>query len=314
MLNWNDIDCARDALQAISPDMPNDDWFALGAAAQAAGLTFDDFDRWSETGSTYSDARCRAMWNSLKLGKGITSRTLYKRAIESGWVPYKSDTLRPQAQQLTRVKEQPDVQPDAQGMSDWALRLWGHECEPLSGVALEYLKCRRCAIPPADGDLRYHTLLKHPSGYVGPALVALITDVHTQKPLSLHRTWITATGKADITPARLLLKDHPIKNGVIRLSPDDHVNALLGIAEGIETALSLAWAPMPVWATIDAGHMAKFPVLRGITTLVVAQDQDPAGIAAASSCAHRYAAAGCDVRVTRQAVNDLNDVLTEVAS
>jgi hypothetical protein len=53
-------------------------------------------------------------------------------------------------------------------------------------------------------------------------------------------------------------------------------------------------------------------VLRGIQTLVIAQDQDPAGIAAAATCAHRWAAADKDVLVSRQTHNDLNDVLQEV--
>lgn len=190
-------------------------------------------------------------------------------------------------------------------LSDWGKSLWASTQE-LSGVALDYLGARRCYAPPY-GDLRWHPALKHPSGHTGPALVALITDIHTNEPLSLHRTWITATGKADIDTPRLLLGNHAIEGGVIRLTPDDEVSALLGIAEGIETALSLAWAPLPVWATIDAGHLSKFPVLRGIRTLYISQDQDAAGIAAATTCASRWASAGKEVFVTQQSRNDLND-------
>jgi len=205
------------------------------------------------------------------------------------------------------------VQPSKyETLSEYGRELYD-ACKPLYGVALAYLKARHCAIPPEDGDLRYHPALKHPSGYVGPCLVALISDVHSQQPLSLHRTWITSTGKASVEPARLLLKDHSTANGVIRLWPDDHVSTLLGIAEGIESALSLAWAPLFVWSVIDAGHLSKFPVLNGIATLVIARDQDPAGIAAAAICARRWAAAGRSVRVTRQVSNDLNDSLSEVA-
>lgn len=196
------------------------------------------------------------------------------------------------------------------GLSSWGRDLW-KSCQPLGGVAIQYLKARHCQIPPLNGDLRWHPSLKHPSGYKGPALVALITDSETNKPLSLHQTWITATGKADVDRPRRLLGNHSIANGCIRLWPDDEVNALLGIAEGIETALSLAWAPMPVWSVIDAGHMSKFPVLDGIRTLVIAQDQDPAGIAAAMTCAARWVTAGREVFATRQAANDLNDVVKE---
>lgn len=86
---------------------------------------------------------------------------------------------------------------------------------------------------------------------------------------------------------------------------------ILGIAEGIETALSLAWAPLPVWAAIDAGHLAKFPLLDGIQTLVIAQDNDPAGIAAAGACAARWVLDLKQVFVTRQTQNDVNDALAK---
>jgi phage/plasmid primase-like uncharacterized protein len=144
-------------------------------------------------------------------------------------------------------------------------------------------------IPPADGDLRCMPALRHPSGYVGPALVALITDTLTAAPLSLHRTWIQPDGnKAPVSPARLLLKDHPIRDGVIRLWPSEAVTAGLGIAEGIETALSLAHGITPVWSLIDAGHLRKFLVLPGVQELVIAADNDEAGRAAADACAGRW--------------------------
>jgi hypothetical protein len=157
-------------------------------------------------------------------------------------------------------------------------------------VAVGYLQARACVLPPADSDLRCMPALRHPSGYIGPALVALITDVCTGAPLSLHRTWIKPDGnKADVSPPRLLLKDHPIAGGVIRLWPDEAVTAGLGIAEGIETALSLAHGFTPVWSLIDAGHLAKFPLLNGIEELIIAADNDDAGRKAANECAARWA-------------------------
>lgn len=198
-------------------------------------------------------------------------------------------------------------------LSEWGRAFW-RSCHPLGGVALQYLRARHCVTPPVDGHLRWHPNVKHPGGHTGPALVALITDVLTREPLSLHRTWITPKGKADLDTPRLPLWNHTTKGGCIRLWPDEAVTYGLGIAEGIETALSLAWAYAPVWATIDAGHLAQFPVLPGIETLVIAQDQDPAGMSAASICARRWAEADKEVLVTRQAANDLNDVVMEVAA
>lgn len=205
------------------------------------------------------------------------------------------------------------ARPARTNLSEWGMGLWDR-CQPISGVALSYLQHRRCAIPPAHGDLRWHPAVKHPSGHTGPALVALVTDANTNKPLSLHRTWITATGKADLETPRLPLAKHTLQNGVIRLWPDDEVTTGLCIAEGIETALSMAWAYAPAWSTIDAGHLAKFPVLDGIETLLIARDMDPAGIAAADKCATRWAEAGRKTLLTNQATNDINDEIQKVAA
>lgn len=202
--------------------------------------------------------------------------------------------------------------PKHERLSDWGLNLW-NSTQELSGTALLYLASRRCAVPPADTHLRWHPSLKHPSGYVGAALVALVTHIHSREHLSLHRTWITPTGKADLETPRLPLANHSLKEGVIRLYPDDWVTNWLGIAEGIETALSMAHAYQPVWATIDAGHLAQFPVLVGVGELVIAQDKDAAGMAAASICANRWAQEGRTVLLTDQQQNDLNDVLKEAA-
>nr|WP_228882485.1 toprim domain-containing protein [Paraburkholderia saeva] len=132
--------------------------------------------------------------------------------------------------------------------------------------------------------------------------------------MSLHRTWICADGrKADIDPQRLLLGGHRKQGGVIRMWPDESVTTGLGIAEGIETALSLAWAYAPVWACIDAGNLKALPVLPGIESLVIGADNDPAGIDGAHACAQRWAADGVEVHMTKQTENDLNDVLKEVA-
>lgn len=194
-------------------------------------------------------------------------------------------------------------------LSNWARQQWD-DSENVHSVGRSYLLARGCVIPPRDGDLRYHFGMKHsPSKYVGPALVALISDPLTGKPLSLHRTWITADGKKPADPAKMYLKGHSSR-GVCRLWPDEAVQGGLAIAEGIESALSLAHAFTPAWACLDAGNMAAFPVLPGIESLTIAADNDEAGIRAAEACARRWKAAGREVRVVmapghKQDMNDL---------
>lgn len=178
--------------------------------------------------------------------------------------------------------------------SHW-LSLW-HAIGPVSGTARAYLKARGCALPPPDGALRCAERLRHPAGYVGPALVALVSDALTGEVLTLHRTWIKGDGtKADVNPPRLLLGQHRKAGGVIRLFPT--VETELAVAEGIESALAVATERTPVWSTIDAGNMAGLAVISGVENLLIVADHDPAGLQAARACARRWRDARRTVRV-----------------
>ena len=190
--------------------------------------------------------------------------------------------------------------------------LW-HAGHPLPGSPVaHYLNMRRCVLPPEHGHLRWLPSHRHPTGHTGPCMLALLTDATTAEWKSLHFTWIEGGRKADVQPPRLLLAGHRKAGTVCRLWPDDEVLAGLAVAEGIETALSLAHAFTPVWACIDAGNLSQFPALPGIQTLVIGQDRDPAGERAAAECAARWVAAGKTVLVTQQAANDVNDLVQAV--
>lgn len=225
-----------------------------------------------------------------------------------------TETFRDDCSAIRRASVPVKTTPDKhETLSDFGRALW-EACVTLPGTIGErYLAHRRCVVPP--GDLRFHPNLPHkPSGTSGPALVALVTDAISGTPLTLHRTWITPTGKADLDPPRMLLGGHRKQGGVIRLWSDEYLTHGLAVAEGIETALSLAHAYQPVWGCIDAGNLAALPVLPGVESLVIAADNDPAGLTAAHTCAERWTAAGADVRITQQEANDLNAVLCEALS
>lgn len=181
-----------------------------------------------------------------------------------------------------------------------------------------YLIGRGCALPPVDGDLRWHPTLRHPDGHVGPGLLALVTDALTAEPRTLHRTWLAedGSGKAAIEKPRLLLKGHGKAGGVVRLWPDDEVATGLCIAEGLETALSAAVGFRPVWACLDAANLAAFPVLPGIEALTIMADHDTAGLKAARACAERWLEAGREVRVWKAPAEgqDFNDFVGSAAA
>jgi len=187
--------------------------------------------------------------------------------------------------------------------------------QPFLGSPAEAYIIHRCGRAPRWPDLRYLPATeKHPH----PAMVALITDFATGERVSLHFTLLRpgGLGKADIERAKRTLKGHS-GFGVIRLIPDADVTLALGLAEGIETAVSVmtsGWRP--VWATVNAGNMAKLPVLDGIEALAIFADHDPAGLAGASTLAARWRASGrtAEVIAPRGHKADWNDIATKEAA
>jgi hypothetical protein len=169
-------------------------------------------------------------------------------------------------------------------------------------------------LPPPDSDLRF---LPGSDKYP-PSLCARVTDAVTNKPLTLHFTRLAADGhgKAGTEQDKLLLGGHRKKGGVVRLWPNEAVTHGLALAEGTESALAAAHLFQPVWAAIDAGNMAQFPVLAGIESLTIFADHDDAGLKAAKECARRWHAAGREVhiRAPRAAGADAADVSREVAA
>jgi len=204
---------------------------------------------------------------------------------------------------------QPEPEQRHETLSPWGLTLWD-ACKLIDPgtIAAAYLDARRCAVPPGDlrwhPELPYHVKDQKAAIHVGPALVALVTDIETVEPISLHRTWITATGKADLGEykPRKVLWNHR-SDGVIRLWPDAEITMGLVIGEGLETCLVAARAGLtPCWSTISASNLASFPVLPGLEGLTVLVDHDKpnphtgrrAGHDAAMAVIERYVAAGFD--------------------
>lgn len=82
---------AIDALRAINPGLPREEWVKAAMAAKAAGIDFETFDRWSAEAPNYGGrADTAAVWRSIKPEGGISERTLYAMAREAGWRPKKN--------------------------------------------------------------------------------------------------------------------------------------------------------------------------------------------------------------------------------
>lgn len=150
-------------------------------------------------------------------------------------------------------------------------------------VAL-YLGSRGLAVPNGS-VIRYASNCPLVGQGHGPAMVALVAGPEG-RPATIHRTFITMDGrKID----RALMPGSIPDGSAVRLAP---LGEVLGIAEGIETALAAsAQFGIPVWAALNAGMMGKWQAPEGVNEVIVFGDNDESftGQAAAFALAHRLA-------------------------
>ncbi|WP_244145593.1 DUF7146 domain-containing protein [Paraburkholderia tropica] len=287
-----EIDRARSALFHLDAGCDRAKWVRIGMSAKVAGLDLADWIDWCASGSNFGgESQARTVWRSFKPTGGIGAATLFREALDAGWAD-SSSTQRPAPAPVRQPEPAREIR---ETLAPQWLTYW-QSLGAVRDVGRTYLEARACALPPFDGDLRFDPAARHPAGYTGPCLVALVTDVLSVTAISLHRTWVNADGtKADVDPPRMLLGGHRKSGGVIRLWPDEAVTHGLAVAEGIETALSLARVIQPAWALIDAGNLAKLPLLPAIDALTIAVDADVAGERAAESCGERWALADREV-------------------
>ena len=188
-----------------------------------------------------------------------------------------------------------------------ALAIWQSAKPAISTFVSTYLAARGIDLPPPDA-LRFHPRLKHPSGGVWPAMVALVTRGIDGKPVGIHRTFLARDGgaKAPVEPAKMMLG--PCRGGVVRLGP---VGDRLMIAEGIETALSAMQAvAQTAWAALSTSGLGALGLPKNVRDVIVLADGDEAGEAAARDCALRWRRQNRRVRIARPPRGmDFNDML-----
>lgn len=128
-----------------------------------------------------------------------------------------------------------------------------------------------------------------------PAMIGVVSD-HTGKPVSLHRTFLDGKGgKAPIERARMLMPGELVDGCCIRLSELGDNDEVLGVAEGIETALAAsAIFEIPVWAVLNTSMMTKWIPPEGIREVVIFGDND------ANHAGHRAAYALSNILRTHQ--------------
>jgi len=146
------------------------------------------------------------------------------------------------------------------------LAIWDFAGPAHGTLVAEYLVARGLSLR-LPATLRFHASLKHPSGALWPAMVALVTRGVDDVPLAIHRTFLArdGSGKAPVDPQKMMLG--PCQGGAVRLGPPGE---RLLIAEGIETALSAMQATgQSAWAALSTSGLRSLDLPADVHDVVV---------------------------------------------
>ncbi len=179
-------------------------------------------------------------------------------------------------------------------------RIWSESLSVVAGDPVRMYLQRRAGINEIPTAIRFHPNLpyRHDDGTLTrhPAMVAKVSDANGNGT-ALHRTYLTAEGfKADVLKPKKVIGNLPA-GSAIHLFPS---GAVIGVAEGIETALSASLHfGVPVWAAISAGVMEKWSPPLGGERVLVFGDNDISGVgqSAAWNLAKRLINSKFDVEV-----------------
>lgn len=214
-----------------------------------------------------------------------TRRMSFRDAVR--WLGGVANHQRPGAPLKGRVPATDRAKPKNM---DCARRIWNEATDPCGTPVETYLHHRGVRLPD-EPVIRWHPQCPRGSGKL-PAMIALMVDPLTGQPSGIHRTFLAQDGssKAAGDKQKMMLGGA----GVIKLA--ELAGEGLGLAEGIETALSamqvIGWGP--VWAASSSGGVEAFPVLPGHSLTIFADGDEP-GLKAARACADRWFAWGLEV-------------------
>lgn len=174
-------------------------------------------------------------------------------------------------------------------LREWLNNIWKHSTNLLdlqAAVARKYLTERHIHDAAVSArDLRFNPSLGYRNTdkeLVGrfPCITALVRD-NQGKPVAIHRTFLTKEGKKlrleGSGPSRKQTPSVSDTEGrIICLAEPE--NGVLGLAEGLETALAVIQGTgYPVWSCLSASMMPQFVPPAGVHTLIVFVDIDRSG-------------------------------------
>jgi len=198
-------------------------------------------------------------------------------------------------------------------------QIWKNSLElKFNDPVRRYLHSR--GIPSLPDDVRYcPQCWESDTKQNYQAMVSRITS-KIGKPIGLHVTYLKDGRKAEVpSPKKMLTPTESLEGSAIRLfTPDVFPGEALGIAEGVETALSCTKLfDIPTWSCMTAGLMEKWMPPEGCKKVVVYGDNDYsyAGNRSAYILANKLYLKGfkVDVQIPPE-FGDFNDILMALPS
>lgn len=243
------------------------------------------------------DGRGTYICNSCGAGDGM------KLAIEFTGQAF-PDVARKIDEMLGNIKA--DGQPAKRQLSDEDRRRMLRETygasQPVQPGDLvdRYMRSRDLDEVAYPASLRFAPALRDGEGGTRPAMLACVGVYGAAKFVSIHRTFLKpdGSGKAEMAAPRKMMPGELPDGACVPLS--EYTGGVLGIAEGIETAMAAsAFFEMPVWSAINSAILKKWTPPEGCTDVVIFGDNDAkhGGHAAAYHLAHRLSVKGVNVEV-----------------
>ncbi|MBN9023006.1 MAG: toprim domain-containing protein, partial [Rhizobiales bacterium] len=164
-------------------------------------------------------------------------------------------------------------------------------CQPIAGTVAEVYLRSRGLTDPGSPDLLFHPDLTDYEARRGwSGMVAVVRDGAGAPTGGIHRTFLLDDGSAKAPPGKKMLD--AVGGGSVRLASVGE-DSDLGIAEGIETAMSAqAIFGVPTWAALSADGLRRWQWPQGISRVTIFADAGEAGAQAAAVLAERLSAAG----------------------
>jgi len=208
---------------------------------------------------------------------------------------------------------------DNKSLTARALDIWRGASDGTNTTASLYLASRGIVLDQWPASLRFHPRCPRPRDDAGnllptlPAMVALVEHVE-HGPLAVHATYLKPDGSGTAAIEKPKAMFGPVAGGAVRFGTPCE-GERLAVAEGVETALSVAVAcSMPAWAALSAVGVKNLILPPQATHVIICADHDASGTGqrAAHSAAQRFLIEGRRLRIAMPPKygTDFNDLLS----